>query len=199
MTPSAEQSRKEALLENIIDYLRDKSISDLSFRTLAAALDVSTFTLVYHFGTRTELVNEIVSSIVETQTADVRNDLAPTTFDEYVQQIKSSFDWIVLPRYRHLERLELEASIANVLDSEAIEFTRSVYEGWVTSSVVVLQSFGIAEADAETHAKLLTNIFYGSQYDIVINDDEAATRAAFAVAVDMYGKQIQALIAAANE
>ena len=199
MTSEVEPSRKEALLEQIIEYLRDKSISALSFRTLAAALDVSTFTLVYHFGTRTELVNEIVSTIVGTQTADVRNDDRPTTFEAYIQQIRESFDWIVLPKYRHLERLELESSIANVLDPEASEFTRGVYSGWVQSSVVVLRGFGIGEADATVHAKLLANIFYGCQYDIVINDDEEATRAAFSIAVDLYGERIHRLIEAASE
>jgi AcrR family transcriptional regulator len=198
MTSEVEPSRKEALLEQIIEYLRDKSISALSFRTLATALDVSTFTLVYHFGTRTELVNEIVASITDTQVAEVRNDIQPQTLDSYLTQIHESFDWIVLHQYRHLQRLELESSIANVLDPEAIEFTRSVYTGWLESSAVVLRSLGLDEADADIHARSLLNSFYGSQYDIVINDDEASTRAAFAVAVDAHGRQIRQLIAATN-
>jgi AcrR family transcriptional regulator len=44
--------RKPALLADIVDYLLDKPLSGLTFRTLAEALAVSTYTLVYHFGSR---------------------------------------------------------------------------------------------------------------------------------------------------
>jgi AcrR family transcriptional regulator len=201
MTSKADPSRKEVLLEQIVEYLRDKSISELSFRTLATALDVSTFTLVYHFGTRTELVKHIVSSIVATQKGDVATGTETDTtaevdtLDRYILRIRESFDWIVFPRHRHLERLELESSIANVLDPVAITFTRGVYADWVESSVVVLRSFGLTHDDSATQARLLANIIYGSQYDIVINDNEPATRAAFERAVDSYRGQIEALMA----
>ena len=49
MSRRPDPERKPELVAQILDYLLDKPLSGLSFRTLADALDVSTFTLVYQF------------------------------------------------------------------------------------------------------------------------------------------------------
>src|SRR6187402_2201803 len=63
MTRQADTLKKPALLDQTIDYLLDKPLSALTFRSLATALSVSTFTLVYHFGTRADLVRDIIEAI----------------------------------------------------------------------------------------------------------------------------------------
>ncbi|WP_243400645.1 TetR/AcrR family transcriptional regulator [Arthrobacter sp. Bz4] len=55
--------RKTELLDQILDYLLDKTFAGLSFRTLADGLGISSYVLVYHFGNREELVNQIVTHI----------------------------------------------------------------------------------------------------------------------------------------
>ena len=63
MSRRPDPERKPELVAQILDYLLDKPLSSLTFRTLASGLGVSTFTLVYHFGTRAELLSEIVAAI----------------------------------------------------------------------------------------------------------------------------------------
>ncbi|HXR45203.1 MAG TPA: TetR/AcrR family transcriptional regulator, partial [Pseudolysinimonas sp.] len=63
MTRAPDPAKKPALLEQIVDHFLDKSLSTLTFRSLAAALDISTFTLVYHFGSRSQLIRDIIAAI----------------------------------------------------------------------------------------------------------------------------------------
>jgi AcrR family transcriptional regulator len=69
--------RKPQLLGEILEYLLDKSLASVSFRTLAQALGFSTYTLVYHFGSREQLLSEIVSA-VSTRTDMIEDQLLQT-------------------------------------------------------------------------------------------------------------------------
>ena len=66
--------RKPQLLAEILDYLLDKSLASVSFRTIAQALGFSTYTLVYHFGSRAQLMREIMEAVTERQDAVVTRD-----------------------------------------------------------------------------------------------------------------------------
>jgi AcrR family transcriptional regulator len=63
MSRTVDLERKPALLDQILDYLLDKPLSEMTFRTLARGIGVSTYSLVYHFGTREELMRDIVGAI----------------------------------------------------------------------------------------------------------------------------------------
>ena len=74
--------RKPQLLAEILDYLLDKSLASVSFRTIAQALGFSTYTLVYHFGTRDELLSEIVAAVSTRATGiEEMMETAPNTLD----------------------------------------------------------------------------------------------------------------------
>ena len=51
MARPARPERKSELLSAILDYLMDKTLAELTFRSLADGLGVSSYVLVYHFGT----------------------------------------------------------------------------------------------------------------------------------------------------
>src|SRR5690554_3037675 len=91
-------SRKPALLAQILEYLLDKPLATVTLRTLAKALDVSAFTLVYHFGTRAELLSDIVAAI-STREHEVQAQLssAPPSLDAYFAGIEQSWEWSIQP------------------------------------------------------------------------------------------------------
>lgn len=64
--------RKVDLLEEITAYVREHSLRELSLRPLAKSLGTSTYTLTYQFGSKEELLRDVVASIDEHQ----RNELA---------------------------------------------------------------------------------------------------------------------------
>ena len=55
-------------------------------------------------------------------------------------------------------------------------------------------SFGIGEADAEEESRLVVDTFYGIQFDLVVNGDEARATAAFSRAVALHRSRIDELL-----
>lgn len=196
MSRKPEPGRKPELLAQILDYLLDKPLASLSFRTIATALGVSTFTLVYQFGTRAELVSEIVGAISARQ-SDMENRLltSPDTLDAYYENLAVSWKWTLDPRNRQLQRLEFEASMLEALDPETHNFSRTLYSTWLRVGYDALESFGLTPDDARIEARIMVDAFYGLQYDLVVNGDEAGASAAFERLVVHHRERVEELAA----
>jgi AcrR family transcriptional regulator len=187
--------RKPQLLAEILEYLLDKSLASVSFRTIAQALGFSTYTLVYHFGTREQLLSEIVSAVstraivVEEQMLDT-----PHTLDAYFEGFESSWRWTLQPRNRQLQRLEFEASLIEALQPDTHTFSRELFATWRRIGETALVSLGIAPADAELEVRMLVDSFYGIQYDYILNGDAEGATAAFAMTMSRHRERIEALL-----
>ena len=187
--------RKPQLLGEILDYLLDKSLASVSFRTLAQALGCSTYTLVYHFGTRDQLLSEIVAA-VSTRTVAVEQQMAsaPDTLDAYFRGFEESWSWTLQPRNRQLQRLEFEASLIEALEPEKHDFSRALFATWQRIGLAALTSLGVEPDAAALEVRLLVDNFYGIQYDFVLNGEaEPATRA-FREAMRRHRERIVALL-----
>ncbi|MEJ1229484.1 MAG: TetR/AcrR family transcriptional regulator [Galbitalea sp.] len=188
-------SRKPQLLAEIIEYLLDKSLASVSFRTISQALGFSTYTLVYHFGTREHLLSEIVAAVSTRATAiEEQLDEAPDTLDTYFGSLASSWQWTLQPRNRQLQRLEFEAALIEALEPEKHTFSRALFATWQRIGQKALISLGIGRADAELHVRLLVDCFFGIQYDFVLNNDAAAATRAFDEAVRIHRERIETLL-----
>src|SRR3954470_15854709 len=64
-----EDGARERLLENVIAYVSEHGIGDVSLRTLAAELGTSHRMLIYHFGSKDGLLRAIVETIEGQQRA----------------------------------------------------------------------------------------------------------------------------------
>ena len=188
-------TRKPALLAQILDYLLDKPLATLSFRTLAKALDVSTFTLVYHFGSRAELLSDIVGAISEGE-HDVEPELREDygTVDGYFTRLERSWEWSVQPRNQKLQRLHFEASMMEVLDP-GHTFARELHTDWLAISADALRSLGLSEADADLESRLLIDTVFGLQYDLLVNQDVERATAAFRHMMAAVRTRVEALLA----
>ncbi|HEY1529517.1 MAG TPA: TetR family transcriptional regulator [Galbitalea sp.] len=187
--------RKPQLLAEILDYLLDKSLASVSFRTIAQALGFSTYTLVYHFGSRDELLSEIVAA-VSTRTVAVEAQMleAPDTLDAYFRGFEESWQWTLQPRSRQLQRLEFEASLIEALEPDKHDFSRAIFATWQRIGQGALTSLGVAPDAAALEVRLLVDNFYGIQYDFVLNGEaEPATRA-FKEAMRRHRERIDALL-----
>jgi AcrR family transcriptional regulator len=187
--------RKPELVAQILDYLLDQPLSGLSFRTLADALDVSTFTLVYQFGTRAQLLSEIVKAISAREVEIHQRLIAnPGTLDIYFEGLERSWEWTLEPRNRQLQRLEFEASMIEALDPAAHTFVRALHARWQEIGYQALLSFGLSSEDAEVESRLIVDTFYGIQFDLVVNNDETRATAAFVRAAQQHRARITALM-----
>ncbi|GAA3739660.1 AcrR family transcriptional regulator [Cryobacterium mesophilum] len=194
MSRRPDPGRKPELLAQILEYLLDKPLASLTFRAVATALGVSTYTLVYQFGTRAELVSDIVGAISDRQ-SDIEERLitSPGTLDAYYENLEISWRWTLDPRNRQLQRLEFEASMLEALDPDLHNFSRALYGTWLRVGRDSLESFGLSSHDAEIEARIMVDAFYGLQYDLVVNNDAVAATAAFERLVEHHRERVEAL------
>jgi AcrR family transcriptional regulator len=195
MSRRPDPERKSELVVRILDHLLDKSLSGVTFRSLASALGVSTFTLVYQFGTRAELISDVVAAISAREAGIHENLVAnPASVEAYFDGLQRSWQWTLEPRNRQLQRLEFEASMIEALDPAAHSFVRSLFGRWQQIGRDALLSFGIDPQDAEEESRLVVDTFYGIQFDLVLNGDEERATAAFHRAVALHRDRLAQLM-----
>ncbi|MDO7883283.1 TetR/AcrR family transcriptional regulator [Salinibacterium soli] len=194
MARTPDPARKPALLEQTLDYLLDKPLSELSFRTLAKALGVSTYVLVYHFGSRAELVRDIVEAI-SARTTVIQARLTPeSSLDDYIEGLVLSWEWAVQPRNRQLQRLEFEAGMLEAVHPDGLSTTRALYERWMSIGRRALEELGLAPEDADAETRLIVNTFHGIQYDLVLNGDAESATASLHRAAEQHRERVAALL-----
>lgn len=197
MARTVDLERKPALLDQILDYLLDKPLSEMTFRTLARGIGVSTYSLVYHFGTREELMRDIVGAIsARARTIENRLTSTEATVATYLEGLELSWEWAVEPRNRQLQRLEFEAGLLEAVGDGGGGIVRALFDHWQSIGREALIGFGLSAEDAEAESRLIVNVFHGIQYDLVLNDDAAAATRAFRRALDQHAAAISALLPA---
>ncbi len=198
MTRQADPEKKPALLEQIVDYLIDKPLSALTFRGLASTLGVSSFTLVYHFGTRDELVHDIIGAIATRQRGfETVFDPESVTIDSYFAGLRKTFEVSVLPRNLALQRLEFEAQMLEAVAPDRA-VTRIVHEELHSRARATLEALGLDKMDAAIEAQLLLDTFYGIQVGLVVSGDVKRATAAFDRALQYHRERIAPLIGSAS-
>src|SRR5262245_15155005 len=65
--------RRTELLDAAVEYAADHGFAELSWRPVAAALGVSTTTLVHHFGTKEQMLEAILGRLRERMFAATRD------------------------------------------------------------------------------------------------------------------------------
>jgi AcrR family transcriptional regulator len=193
VTREADPDKKPALLQQVVDYLTDKPLSALTFRGLATGLGVSSFTLVYHFGTRADLVREIIGAIATRQRGfETVLDPQDVTLDSYFGGLRRTFELTLLPRNRALQRLEFEAQMLEALEPENA-VTRIAHEELQHRGRDTLIALGLDSRNAAIESRLLIDTFYGIQVGLVINDDDDRATEAFDRALQQHQERITTL------
>jgi AcrR family transcriptional regulator len=199
VTRKADPAKKPALLEQIVDYLVDKPLSALTFRGLASALDVSSFTLVYHFGTRDELVREIIAAIATRQRGfETVFDPNTVTLESYFLGLRRTFDLSVSPRNLALQRLEFEAQMLEAVAPDRA-VTRVVHEALHARARDTLVALGLDKRDAVVEEQLLIDTFYGIQVGLVVGGDVERATLAFDRALQYHRERIAPLVTSATK
>ncbi len=193
MTRQADALKKPALLDQTIDFLLDKPLSALTFRALASALSVSTFTLVYHFGTRADLVRDIIEAIAYRRRGfEAVAEPGELTLERYLDSLQRTFELTLMPRNRALQRLEFEAQMLEALETEH-PVTRTAHQELQTTQQQTLVALGLDEQDAALEGRLIIDMFYGIQVGLVVNGDDDRARAAFSRALQQHRDRIVSL------
>ncbi|GGI70393.1 TetR/AcrR family transcriptional regulator [Pseudarthrobacter scleromae] len=199
MARPTRHERKAELLAAILDYLMDKTLAELTFRSLAEGLGMSAYVLVYHFGSRDQLINDIVVSI-ESRLDRMRNtDVRDIDRAAWRDFLLDSWQWTMAQRNRHLTRLEFEATAQDIVAAEPRGTSQEHFRMLHHKTRDWLMVQGIPEEFADTDARLFTSTFYGLQFDfVVMNEPEAATKA-FELMLTVFFNNLETRLAAGGQ
>lgn len=144
-----ERSRRDELLEATADYLLANGVASLSLRPLAAAIGSKARLLVYHFGSREQLLIEAMSLIRararQTLGTAMAAGLGSAKPDVLVRGL---WKWSVSRRNRPYLRLLFEVHGLALQDPKQYAgYLRGAIETWVELVAAALQGrFGAAGA-----------------------------------------------------
>jgi len=191
---TVDPGRKPELLARILEYLLEQPLATVTFRTLASALGVSTYTLVYHFGTRANLLAEVVGAVSERQQAAQDKILAEgSALDDYFEAYEAAWAWVTSPEGRRRGLIDFEAAVLTARDGQTPP-AMAAYERWNTIAIDGLLRAGIPAGQAHVLVRAMIAVMHGLKYDYVITGDANATTTAFRHVLEAHRAEVLRLI-----
>lgn len=168
--------RRAALLDAAVDHATEEVFADLSFRSVATALGVSTTTLVHHFGTKEQLLESILGRLRERlvessrATAGHHPDLATAA--------RGFWTWSADPARWPTFRLFFAVYGHAVQSPGSFDgFLRTVGADWI-AVLTEAQGPGIDPAAAAARATVVVATLRGLLLDLLATDDRDRVEAA---------------------
>jgi AcrR family transcriptional regulator len=167
-------SKKEELVEAVTDHALEHGLIGLSLRPLAAAIGTSDRMLIYHFGSKDELVAAVLATSNERSIAIIRALGPSSSVHRAVVDLWEAFGDQQLER---CQRMYVEAAALGLFGREP--YASSVVEsnaGWMAALTEHLRSSGAEERTAPAMAAVVDATFNGLMLDSPLEDDEVARR-----------------------
>jgi len=179
-------SPKQRLLEAAIEYVSDNGISDVSLRTLAAALGTSHRMLIFHFGSKEQLWVEIVRTVEERQREALR-DILPDANRPIGDAMRAWWKHISDPKLWPNERLFFEL-YGQALQGRphTVDLLDGIVEDWLEPAVAINLALGVPEPLARAHARLGIAVTRGLLLDLLATRDVEAVDDAMYSFIDVY-------------
>jgi len=177
---------RQQLLTRAIEYVAQSGLSDLSLRSLAAALGTSHRMLIHHFGSKEGLWVEIVRTVEERQ----RELLAEVLPDPSVPIAEAMWAWwkhISDPALWPNERLFFEIYGQAIQGRpHTTDLLDGIVDSWLEPAVEISVARGMPEGVARAHARLGIAVTRGLLLDLVATRDVASVDAAMLAFIDLY-------------
>ncbi|MCA9835664.1 MAG: TetR/AcrR family transcriptional regulator [Trueperaceae bacterium] len=155
---------KANLVQRILQYLLENGIQDLSLRPLAQALGTNARMLIYHFGSKEQLIVEALDLAQKHQIESLTNSPKPKVQSQdelaYLWQWFSSESF--LPFAKLLFDIEVQAINGNTYYSA---FATQIFEGWVR---FIQSRFDTCD---KATANVIVNTFSGFLLDLLVTKD----------------------------
>jgi AcrR family transcriptional regulator len=169
--------RRAQLLLATASYLEQNGLIGLSLRPLAAALDVSPRTLLYHFGSKEQLLAEALNASSALRAAVEEFSTAEQALFDRIRRL---WKRTTEPRSRPYLRLFFEVYAAALRDPRRYAAFRStVVDRWLDLITPMLQAEGLAPAEARATATELLALHHGCTLDLLATGDRARVNDAY--------------------
>ena len=180
------QHRRGELLEAVGEYVLEHGVASLSLRRVADAVGVSHVTLQHHFGTKEELVSEIVEHLLERTLLPqgVYTDGVPEPTMDIGTRWRALWAHLSSPQGQRDIRLFVEVLGQSLFDDvgyrDAVERSITHRIDLITTNLLNL---GCPEDEARSYATLLLATLRGLSTDLLATGDRERLDAAFETAV----------------
>lgn len=174
--------RRGELLEAVGEYVLDNGVASLSLRRVADAVGVSHVTLQHHFGSKEQLVNEIVEHLLERTLLPqgVYPDGAPDPARDLPTRWRALWAHLISAPGQRDIRLFTEVLGQSLFGqtgySEGLERSMSRRLDLVAANVIAL---GCPEEEARVYATLTLATFRGLIMDLLVTGERERVDKAF--------------------
>ncbi len=159
--PAKDPQRRAAWAELATDYVHERGLIGLSLRPLAAELGTSNRVLLYHFGTKDQLVADVLRTSNERSVAEVAALEPSKDLHSAVHDL-----WSVMEGDR-CSRIYVEAAALGLFGREPyVSAVREANALWITGLIAHLDKSGVAPEVAERAASIIDAAFMGFQLSV---------------------------------
>jgi AcrR family transcriptional regulator len=179
VTRTVDLESRAALLERVTDYVLENGLHDLSLRPMAGAVDSSPRMLLYHFGSKEELVATVLRAMRNRQME--RFDSMRRS-DIFTVEALCSAAWATIshPSFEPYLQLFFEAYSISLRDPKRFPgFHESLVEDWLDFLSEPLIKGGMTRAQARREATIILAGYRGFMLDLAATGDRKRINAAF--------------------
>ncbi|MGH2883176.1 MAG: TetR/AcrR family transcriptional regulator [Solirubrobacteraceae bacterium] len=181
-----DKAPKQRLLDAAIEYVAANGMSDVSLRTLAAALGTSHRMLIFHFGSKEGLWVEIIRAVEQRQ-RDLLGQVLPDPGQPVSEAMRAWWKHISDPSLWPNERLFFEI-YGQALQGRAhtTELLDGIVDDWLDPITEINVSLGLPRSAARAHARLGVAVTRGLLLDLLATRDRAGVDGAMDAFIDVY-------------
>lgn len=177
--PIDERLRND-LLDAIVAYVLERGLADLSLRPLAAAVDASPRTLLYHFGSKDLLVAAVLAEAGRRQGNLIAAWSERSAEHDAPTLLLRAWQWLTAPRHDRLLRLLFETYGLALQDRKRYApFLRASANAWIVPFARALEVRGFSRERATALATLLVAVMRGLLLDVLATGDRTRVDRAF--------------------
>lgn len=170
--------RKQDLLEEIVDYLGENGIGDMSLRPLAKRLGTSTYTLTYQFGSKDQLLADAVDFAQARQLGVIGRWAAESPAPSAAELLRRYWQWAARDTNLRVIRMLIEATTLGHNHPFAEVGQRAVQQ-WITALSEALRRDGLSAPDVQRAATQTYATLVGLQVDLIATGDRTRVDRAF--------------------
>jgi AcrR family transcriptional regulator len=175
--PRAQSESKDRLLRAAIAYVAEHGVADLSLRGLAAAIGTSHRMLIYHFGSKEDLLIAVIRAVEDQQ----RQTLAALDIDASSpgDVMRTMWQHISDPALWPNERLFFEM-YGQALQGRphTVDFLDGIVESWLEPITAMRVEQGVAPKMARAQARVDLAVTRGLLLDLLATGDRTGVTAA---------------------
>ena len=170
---------RQRLLRQVVDHVVAHGLGDLSLRELAAAIGTSHRMLLYHFGSKENLVVEVIRAVEADQRAlfaDIAADPAVAPLDAARAMWRRFTDPAVRPHERLFFEVYGQALQGRPGTTELLD---GIIDSWAEPLADEATRRGLSPADARAWGRLAVAVTRGLLLDLLATGDLDAVNDAY--------------------